>query len=219
MWLRYASQCGQRRNIQLTSCSTFIPTTEIGTGASPSSISENSSTFMSTAWIPLRGNDEHASLCEPGTSFCESKESYKTIVLLSVIAKMLLHTTRQTFNAITILHSIKLITTMFYRLSSLQLSVSLPSINTTQQSPWSLSWAKQFQSTPSHIISIRSILIVSCHPCIHLPASIQTFVRMSCPQIHVVWLAPDIFLELIMLIIQKAPNPHNVNHSHRTQKR
>jgi hypothetical protein len=62
------------RDIQLTSCSALICVTVIGTGSSLFPISENSSTFMLTAWSPLWGDEARASLCEPGSSFCEFKQ-------------------------------------------------------------------------------------------------------------------------------------------------
>jgi hypothetical protein len=39
----------------------------------------------------------------------------------------------------------------------------------TRDLQWSLSWVTWIQSTPSHTISLRSILILSYHLCLDLP--------------------------------------------------
>jgi hypothetical protein len=39
---------------------------------------------------------------------------------------------------------------------------------------WSLSWARSIQSTPSHLISLRSILILSTHLRLGLPSGLLT---------------------------------------------
>jgi hypothetical protein len=71
---------------------------------------------------------------------------------------------------------------------------------------WSPSWARSIQFTPSHPISLRSILILSTHSRLGLPshsfwlptnilyAFLFSFIRATCP-------AHLIFLDLIILIM------------------
>jgi hypothetical protein len=110
------------------------------------------------------------------------------------VAIMLLHT----FVAISILHCIKHITSMFYWFSSLQVPKSLLTTDTTEKipfvpalcgtqclitktaiaCPWSLFWAKQIQSTFTLIVSLRSVLSYT-HICPTLYPLFYTFLQIS----------------------------------------
>jgi hypothetical protein len=66
-------------------------------------------------------------------------------------------------------------------------SLFVPALHGTQQlitifattCPWSLSWAKQIQSTPSLIISFRSVITLSYYPS-HLQSSLANFSQNTC---------------------------------------
>jgi len=59
----------------------------------------------------------------------------------------------------------------------------------TRSCHWSLSWSKWIQSTSSHTLSLRYILILSSHLCIGLPSSlcIQVFWPQLCMNFSSLW--------------------------------
>jgi hypothetical protein len=78
---------GRHTDIQLTSCSAFIPIYVIGTGCfSSTSTSETSSTLIFMSRFASQEDVGYVSLQGPGTCFCKSKQFYKTTIPLSAMA-------------------------------------------------------------------------------------------------------------------------------------
>jgi len=82
----------------------------------------------------------------------------------------------------------------------------------TKARHWSLSCARCIESTPSHLIPLWSILLLSCHLCLGLPSGVFLLENFENAEIN--YRQRNIWISEISFVMHLAPSAHKLNKPH-----